>query len=109
MARTIHLEIGGRRFAVSCEPDEEERVRSLGELIDSKAREAGAVGQSEPRMLLFAALLLADELRDGGGGAPPPPPPPPQIDEEALAERVDAITRRIENIASHLEGDAAGP
>ncbi|WP_066556183.1 cell division protein ZapA [Croceicoccus bisphenolivorans] len=99
----LDLEIGGRRFAISCKPGEESHIALLGRMIDTRVRDAGAVGQSEPRMLLFGALVLADELhamREGNTG--------PAIDrdeDKAIAKRIDSITSRIENIVRHLEGE----
>jgi len=99
----LDIEIGGRRFAISCQPGEEAHISLLARMIDTRVRDAGAVGQTEPRMLLFGALMLADELhamREGEGA--------PAIDrdeDKAAARRIDAITARIENIVRHLEGE----
>ena len=101
-ASNIDLEIGGRRYAVSCGKGEETRLRALGRAIDERVRASGAVGQSEPRMLLFAALMLADELADARDGVLPAAPDPAR--ETAMAQRIDGMTARIENIARHLEG-----
>ena len=96
----VTLTIGSRSFAVACADGEEAHVGDLGRLIDEKVAAAGAQGQTEGRMLLFAALLLADEvheLRQKGGGEPALP--------EGLADRLGEIAGRIENIASLLESE----
>lgn len=99
----VSLMIGGRQFTVSCADGEEAHVARLGALIDTKAAAAGVVGQSETRMLLFAALMLADALDDATGrGAPAQPAVPPE-----LAGKLDSIATRIEKIATLLESDAA--
>lgn len=103
----LDLEIGGRRFAISCQPGEESHITQLGRMIDTRVRDANAVGQTEPRMLLFGALMLADELHALREGADTPPAA--DRDEEAernraVANRIDAVTTRIENIVRHLEG-----
>ena len=108
----VSLTIGGRQFSVSCAAGEEAHVARLGRLIDEKAAAAGAVGQSETRMLLFAALMLADALDEatGRGTASAPTPAAPALLPELapeLAGRLDALAGRIENIASLLESDAA--
>lgn len=98
----LDLEIGGRRFAVSCQPGEENHISQLGRMIDTRVRDAGAVGQTEPRMLLFGALLLADEvhaLREGDAA-----PAMDRDEDKAISRRIDSITARIENIVRHLEG-----
>lgn len=98
----VTLSIGSRSFAVACADGEETHVADLGRLIDEKVATAGAQGQTETRMLLFAALLLADEVhelrRRGGGGEPTLP--------EGFEDRLAQIAGRIENIASLLESDA---
>ncbi|MBC2666557.1 cell division protein ZapA [Novosphingobium flavum] len=103
----VSLHIGGRGFTVACAEGEEAHIAELGRMIDAKLHAmGGAAGQSETRVLLFAALLLADELHEAknGPGAPPPPPPPPEPKEDlALAEALEEIARRLENCASHLE------
>ncbi|SLJ89970.1 cell division protein ZapA [Novosphingobium mathurense] len=101
----VTLSIGSRRFTVACADGEEAHVAELGDLIDAKVNQAGAQGQTETRMLLFAALLLADEvheLRRSGTNAPAPAAELP----EDLAERLAQVADRIENIANLLEAGA---
>ena len=63
MAQVL-IEVNGRPYGVGCEEGQESHVRELAEVIDAKAREvaptAGAVG--ETRVMLMAALMLADEV-----------------------------------------------
>ncbi|GGC22577.1 hypothetical protein GCM10011371_07840 [Novosphingobium marinum] len=95
----VTLSIGGRNYAVACAEGEEERVADLGRLIDRKLREADAVqGQSELRMLLFAALLLADEVKDEDAGAAAAEP------ASDHCEKLEALADRLENLAARLEG-----
>lgn len=111
----IDLEIGGRRFAVSVQPGEEHHIDLLGRMIDTRVRDANAVGQSEPRMLLYGALLLADEVHALREGEKDPLVQQAAEREEhkaaakeadrAVARRIDTITQRIENIVRHLEGE----
>ena len=56
-------------------------------------------GQSESRMLLFAALLLADELHEAKSA-----PAQPSAPSAALAGRLGEIATRLENLADLLEG-----
>ena len=85
-------------------------------MIDAKLHAMGGVaGQTETRTLLFAALLLADELHETkhGAGVPvpppaPPPPPPEPIEDPELADALEGMARRLENCAAHLEQLAAG-
>ncbi|HEY3777036.1 MAG TPA: cell division protein ZapA [Rhizomicrobium sp.] len=62
----VDVTINGRAYAIACNAGEEERLRRLAEHVDAKVREilktAGQPG--EPRLLLMAALLVADEYFD---------------------------------------------
>ena len=97
----IDIEIAGRRYNVACADGEEDHLKSVAALVDRRARDAGqALGSlSEARHLLYAALLLADDLKDGGSGvAIAEPQPDPEVAEvlEALASRVEALADRLE-------------
>jgi len=100
----VNLTIGGRNFAVASAAGEESHVEMLGRMIDERvARMGAASGQSEIRMLLFAALLLADELHESHKGVAPATVSP------ALAAKVEALAARVEKLAATLEqagGDA---
>lgn len=60
----VTLTIAGHSYTVACRDGEEERLQKLGAMVDAKTIDAqAAVGGNlgEARVLLFAALLLADE------------------------------------------------
>lgn len=98
----VELSIGGRNFRVACAPGEEAHVTGLGRLIASKVETLGLAGQSEGRMLLFASLMLADELHEAAKGNFASPPPP--VEDTALAARLESIAAALEKCASALEG-----
>ncbi|GGD91722.1 hypothetical protein GCM10011515_09240 [Tsuneonella deserti] len=62
----VALSIGGRVFRVACAPGEEERVGRLGALINEKLASMGNLSGHEAQNILFAALLLADQVHEGG-------------------------------------------
>ena len=98
----VTLTICGRDYTVACAEGEEAHVTGLGRLIDSKLGAMGNMaGQSESRQLLFAALLLADELHEGG---PARAAAVPSAAADDYADRLEAIATRLETCASHLEG-----
>jgi cell division protein ZapA len=98
----VTLTIGGRAFTVACAEGEEDHVAGLGRMIDSKLAAMGEIGgQSEARMLLFAALLLADEVHEVQYRTPAAAWP------HGAAERLDSIAARLENLADSLEGGHA--
>lgn len=113
----VRLTIAAREYIVTCRDGEEERLLSLGAVVDDVAREAtgSAGGLNESRQLLFAALLLADKLYDLRSR-----PAKDTMDQEAqgalfdaenarkaedqaaataekLAERLEALVNRLEN------------
>ena len=59
----VNVMVNGRAYTIACDDGEEEHLKVLGEEVDAKVRELlGSVGQvGESRLLLMAALLLADE------------------------------------------------
>ena len=105
----VKLDIGGREFSVACAAGEEAHVTMLGAKIDDKLRGmGGASGQSESRMLLFAALLLADENHDlkNRDGAPPPAPEDHGPALVELVEGIEGAAGSLEKLAEHLEASA---
>lgn len=104
----IDLEIAGRRYNVACRDGEEDHLRSLAAVVDRRAHDAAAAlgGLTESRQLLFAALLIADDLKEAraGAGLPDPTPPPP---DPAVAEALERLAERVESLADSLEAEAA--
>lgn len=107
----VDLFIAGRSYRVACRDGEEDALRKAAALVDAKSREAlaGLGTLSEARQLLFASLLLADQMVEGGRGAPQPAapvaqPPPPAIDP-ALADRAERLAERLESVARTLEAE----
>ena len=91
----VTLQIAGRRYTVACAEGEEPHIETLGASIDAKlSAMPGMTSQSEPRTLLFAALLLADELhetrRELGIAA-------------RIGEPLENLAERLEDLASRLE------
>ena len=101
----VNLAIGGRTFTIACANGEEGHIADLGAMIDAKVVASGAIAQNETRMLLFAALMLADELHEVRGELAQAAATHAQSDE-ARAEvetRIDQVARRLEAIAEDLE------
>lgn len=99
----VDLLIAGRSYRVACRDGEEDSLQRAARLVDAKSREAlaGLGTLSEARQLLFAALLLADQLVDGGAAAAPAPDP----EAEKRAER---LAGRLERLAESLERERSG-
>ena len=97
----VDLTIAGRPYRVACRTGEEDSLRAAAALVDAKSREAlaGLGTMSEARQLLFASLLLADQLVDQRGPEIAGPDP-------RLAAGANALASRLEAIADALESEA---
>lgn len=114
----VNVMINGKAYTIACDDGEEEHLKELGATVDGKVRELlGAVGQvGEQRLILMAALLLADELHGAttqlesarqeltaareaqaelNGRA--------ARTETAAADALEAAVKRIESIAAKLK------
>ncbi|HEU5482417.1 MAG TPA: cell division protein ZapA [Sphingomicrobium sp.] len=101
----VDLIIAGRAYKVACRDGEEESLRVAARLVDAKSQEAlaGLGTLSESRQLLFAGLLLADQLIDQRPEAALPAGPDPE-----LVSRAERVAERLESLADSLEREASG-
>ncbi len=102
----VRLMIAGREYIVTCKDGEEDRLKALGARVDAKAREAGgaAGGLNESRLLLFASLLLADQLHDNDAVSLKAPADS-EIAENSteMADILERLATRLETLAGDLE------
>ena len=94
----VDLTIADRLYRVACRSGEEDSLRAAAALVDSKSREAlaGLGTMSEARQLLFASLLLADQLIDEQPAQASAPDPQLAQSAEALADRLEALAEALE-------------
>jgi len=98
----VRLLVGGREYTVGCAAGEEAHITRLGEMVDAKLQQLGGnLTARDAQNLLFAALLLADELDEQRRTAP-------DTGEvrQAIAEREDEI-ERLRAAHQDAEVDAA--
>ena len=102
----VDLTIAGRTYQVACREGEEETLRAAARLVDGKSREAlaGLGTLSEAQQLLFASLLLADQIVDNRPEAAVPAGPDP-----VLVNKAEALAGRLESIAEALERETVNP
>jgi cell division protein ZapA len=105
---TLDIDVAGRRYSVSCRDGEEQHLLAVAALVDGKAKDAAAAlgSLSETRQLLFAALLLADEVKEHRAGRPASASAEP---DAAVADGLERLAGRIEALAERLEGRPAAP
>src|SRR5271167_4391674 len=92
----VHIVINNRGYDVACDDGQEEAV---GALAKDLAQSVGQIGDA--RLLLMAALLVADELsaakeelaRLAGGDG----------EEDRLAQSLEILASRVEAIAARVE------
>jgi cell division protein ZapA len=109
--------INGRAYTIACDDGEEAHLKDLATHVDVKAREVlGSVGQvGETRMLLMAALLLADEHHDlvakvaaGGNAALGSSEDTQKLHlkaeqaESQTADMLESAAKKLEDIAARL-------
>ena len=102
----VNLTINSRPFAVTCDDGQEGRIRRLGQYVDAKVAEfVGNIGQvGEARLLLLAALVIADELADANEELRLERSGTREADAAAAAaSSVNGIAQRVEAIAARLE------
>jgi cell division protein ZapA len=129
----VVVKVNGRDFPLSCPDGQEPRIRRLAQYVDAKVGEfiqtLGQVG--EARLVLLAALVIADELSDAnealaqernrtrGAGGPRGGPGVGAAGAagggageasgerngatEAAASGIRNVAQRIESIAARLE------
>ena len=107
MAQVV-VTVNGRAFELSCADGEEPRIRRLTQYVDAKVGEfVKALGQiGEARLILLAALVIADELSDTNdlvqterSRARGPLIETP----DNVVSGIRGIAQRIESIAARLE------
>ena len=105
----VSLTVNGRPFAITCDDGQEARIRRLGEYVDAKVAEfVRSIGQvGEARLLLLAALVIADELAKAtealGEERSGVPDAEASAAIDAAAKGIQSLARRVEAIAERLE------
>jgi cell division protein ZapA len=104
----VTVRINGYAYTVGCQDGEEQHLQQMAEQVERRIDSIKAVaGQSgESRMLVMAALLMADDLYEMGKtlketpaseGGPAAPPP-----DARLNRRLGKLAKRAEDIAAEL-------
>jgi cell division protein ZapA len=102
----VTLRINGFAYTIGCQDGEEHHLEAMAaevnRRIDGVRAAAGPSG--EARMLVMAALLMADDLFELRGrlDATPPPVATPKADPK-LARKLGRMAKRAEEIADGLE------
>jgi len=101
----VALKVNGYGYTVGCADGEEQHLLAMGEQVEARIGRIKALGQTgESRLLLQAALLMADELHDMAAEmAALRRARPVMADDTALNGRLERLAHRAEEIAATLE------
>jgi cell division protein ZapA len=100
----VTIRINGYAYTVGCEDGQEAHLEQMAAEIEQRITSIKAIGgqSGEARLLMLAALLLADELHDirkANAEKPAEAPPKPDAEKRAKLRRLAA---RAEEIAADL-------
>ena len=111
----VTVKVNGYTYTVGCEDGQELHLQAMAEQVDDRVESIKSLGgnSGESRLLLMAALLMADEIHDLrleletllNGGEPPPRPAarPDGRGDPAIGQRLGRLATRAEEIAATLE------
>ena len=107
----VSVTINGHPYKIACDDGQEPRIRRLAQYVDAQVGEfVKRVGQvGEARLLLLAALVIADELSDANEALQQEKSRSRAAEIEAddavdaAASGIHGLAQRIEAIAARLE------
>ncbi len=102
----LTVKINGYAYTVGCADGQEQHLQAMAEQVESRVDRIRALGSQsgESRLLVQAALLMADELHDMTlEMAALRRAKPVTTDDTALDERLSLLADRAEEIAATLE------
>ncbi len=107
----VAVTVNNRPFTITCDDGQEPRIRRLAQYVDARVGEfVKGIGQvGEARLLLLAALVIADELSDANEALQQERSQARAAETEAAAAddaaagTVHGIAQRIEALAARLE------
>ena len=101
----VDVSVNGQSYRIACEDGQEDRLVDLATMVDEKVLELvnqiGQVGSN--RLLVMAALIIADELVDLKNEAGSLQEQKDNINQQDTVLALQEITKRIENIADQVE------
>ena len=107
----VSVQIANRNYELACGDGEEERVQELAAYVDEKITDLRRQlpGTPEVKLLVFAALILADESREARGIAKAAESARASATDsaETLATALeDLITSRVDKMSKKVSGAA---
>ena len=101
----VDVSVNGQSYRIACEDGQEDRLVDLAAMVDEKVmglvNQIGQVGSN--RLLVMAALIIADELVDLKNEAGSSQELEDNTNQQDTVLALQEITKRIENIADQVE------
>lgn len=102
----LTVDINGKHYPLACADGEEAHLQKLADYVDGKVRDLGTkLGHvSEARLMLMAALIIADELnesREGKGGSSLIG----ALSESDMASVLNEVANEVEAMATKLSAE----
>ena len=101
----VDVSVNGQSYRIACEDGQEDRLVDLAAIVDEKViglvNQIGQVGSN--RLLVMAALIIADELVDLKNEAGSSQELEDNTNQQDTVLALQEITKRIENIADQVE------
>lgn len=101
----VTLHINGFSYVLGCKDGEEEHLHAMAAEVDQRigSVKSSAGPSGEARMLVIAALLMADELHDLKKRPASAEPAEAAKPDGKLGRRLGRLAKRAEDIAAGLE------
>ena len=101
----VDVSVNGQSYRIACEDGQEDRLVDLAAMVDEMVsdlvNQIGQVGSN--RLLVMAALIIADELVDLKNEAGSSQELADNSNQQDTVLALQEITKRIENIADQVE------
>ena len=101
----VTVRINGYSYLVGCEDGQEGHLANMAEQVENRVDSIKALGNTsgEARLLVLAALLMADELHDLNLEMANTKRSPQPRGDQSLAKTLGRLADRAEEIAGNLE------
>ena len=101
----VDVSVNGQSYRIACEDGQEDRLVDLAAIVDEKVlglvNQIGQVGSN--RLLVMAALIIADELVDLKNEAVSSQELKDNSNQQDTVLVLQEVIKRIENIADQVE------
>ena len=101
----VDVSVNGQSYRIACEDGQEDRLVDLAAIVDEKVlglvNQIGQVGSN--RLLVMAALIIADELVDLKNEAGSSQELKDNSNQQDTVLVLQEVIKRIENIADQVE------